>query len=322
MYWLYYLVISLLLSVGIMLILDVRRDDFSVFFRDAQSLTIKLHRRRKENQHISLKKKVELFSGTKKSNFIVRSFSEAAEILAENHESQRIKGVYILSFLCGLMGLVVAMGINNVFLIPPFVLGAALGPVWVVKLTSSNKKKKLNDILEVALSGVTSSYMRNDNIIVAVEENLGFMNGIVKQAFAKFVNENKLVNANISLGIQKLQRAIDNNTFHEWCDALYQCQTDRSLKVTLFPIVNRFSETKAIQAELDTLMMMPFKETITVAIVVILSIPLMAVMNPEWYTTLTTTVVGKIILSIVAFSIIFSINKSVALSVPLKHGEK
>ena len=322
MYWLYYLVISLLLSVGIMLILDVRRDDFSVFFRDAQSLTIKLHRRRKENQHISLKKKVELFSGTKKSNFIVRSFSEAAEILAENHEAQRIKGVYILSFICGLMGLVVAMGINNVFLIPPFVLGAALGPVWVVKLTSSNKKKKLNDILEVALSGVTSSYMRNDNIIVAVEENLGFMNGIVKQAFAKFVNENKLVNAKISLGIQKLQRAIDNNTFHEWCDALYQCQTDRSLKVTLFPIVNRFSETKAIQAELDTLMMMPFKETITVAIVVILSIPLMAVMNPEWYTTLTTTVVGKIILSIVAFSIIFSVNKSVALSVPLKHGEK
>lgn len=321
LFWISF-IISALLSVGIVLIFDIKRSNFGDFFRDAQSLTLKVSRKRKQNRHISLKKKVELFSGKKKSNFIVRSFSEAAEILNENHESHRIKGVYVFSALSGLMGFVVSLSINNVFLVPPFVLGATLIPIWIVKLTSSKKKKKLNDMLEVALSGVTSSYIRNDNIIVAVEENLGFMSGIVKQSFAKFVNENKLVNANVSLGIQKLQRSIDNNTFQEWCDALYQCQTDRSLKVTLFPIVNRFSETKSIQAELDTMMMMPFKETITVAVVVVLSIPLMRVISSDWYNVLVTTTFGKMILSAVAFTIIYAINKSVALSAPLRHGEK
>lgn len=269
-----------------------------------------------------MKKQVAILLGKSRMNFLAKSFSEASAILKETHQEQRIRGTYILSFLCGLFGLVVSVIFANPFLAPPLIIGAALIPVWVIKLTASRNMKQLNSELEVALSGVTMSYIRSSNILDAVSENLPYMNGNVKYAFTRFVNESRMIDSNVSLGIQKLRMAIDNDIFHEWCDALYQCQSDTALNVTLFPIVNKFSETKSIQAELDTLMMLPFKETISVVVLVVFSIPLMYMINADWYLTLTETIGGKIVLSGVAVVIIFAVNRSISLTKPLRHGEK
>ena len=69
-------------------------------------------------------------------------------------------------------------------------------------------------------------------------------------------------------------------------------------------------------------MMVPFKDTISVVVLVVLSIPLMYLISPDWYALLTDTVGGKLILSGVAVVIIFAINKSITLTKPIKHGEK
>lgn len=320
MFWISFLVTALLV-VGIVLAFGLDKRAVAEFFSETKRVSDESARKKKEKKHIPLKKQIEIMTGKQKKNFLVRSFNEATEILIENHEERRIRGVYVLSVLCGVMGLVISAVIKNVFLIPSFVLGAALIPVWMVKLTASGKKKRLNNELEVALSGVTTSYIRSDNFLIAVEENLIYMNGIVKHSFTRFLNESRMINSNISLGIQKLSRSIDNDTFHEWCDAMYQCQSDRTLKATLFPIVNRFSETKSIQAELDTMMMIPFKDTITIVVVVILSIPMMKMLNPDWYAVLVGTVGGQLILGLVALAIIYSINLSISLTRPIKYGE-
>lgn len=315
------LVISLLLSVGAVILLQLDRVITGSAVKQVKKNVKEKIRSRKVGRHISLKKQIELMSGRKRQNFIARNFTEAVTLLQENHEEQRVRGVYILSTICGIIGLIVSFAFENYFLIAPLVLGGFMIPSWVVKLSASGRKKQLNNELEVALSGVTTSYIRSDNLISAVEENLVYMDGIVKREFTKFVNENKLINSNIFLGIQKLSRSIDNVTFHEWCDAMYQCQSDRTLKAALFPIINRFSETKSIQAELDTLMMMPFKDTILMVMIVILSIPMMYLLSPEWYAVLTQTIPGQIILSLVAFAIIFSVNKAVSLTKPIRYGD-
>ncbi|MBP0984862.1 MAG: hypothetical protein J6A19_14165 [Oscillospiraceae bacterium] len=316
------LFVTAFLVAGIILAFRLDKKAFREFFYDVRTDTKKQIRKMRSNKHISMKKQVEMLEGRSRSNFLVRSFNEASSILKETHQEQRIKGIYILSVICGAFGLTLSVIFGNPFLTPPMTIGAALVPVWIVKLSASQNMKRLNDELEVALSGVTMSYIRSSNIIQAVEENLPYMNGSVKYAFTRFVNESRLINSNVSLGIQKLRMAIDNDTFHEWCDAVYQCQSDTALNVTLFPIVNKFSETKSIQAELDTLMMVPFKDTISVVVLVVLSIPLMYLISPDWYALLTDTVGGKLILSGVAVVIIFAINKSITLTKPIKHGEK
>ncbi len=321
MIWIEFLITGFLVA-GIILIFRLNKNAFREFFYDVKTDTKAQVKKMRENKHISMKKQVDMLRGNNKRNFLAQNFIEASAILKESHQEHRIRGVYILSVICGIFGLVISLIFKNVFLIPPLTVGAALVPVWIVKMSASQNTKQLTGELEVALSGITTSYIRNNNILIAVEENLHYMNGTVKYAFTRFVNESRLINSNVSLGIQKLRLSIDNDTFHEWCDAIYQCQSDLSLNVTLLPIINKFSETKSIQAELDTLMMLPFKDTISIVVLVVLSIPLMYMINPEWYALLTGTVGGQIILSATAVAIIYAINKAVGMTTPLKHGEK
>ena len=46
--------------------------------------------------------------------------------------------------------------------------------------------------------------------------------------------------------IKLMKPKIENDVFHEWCDALAACQYDRSLKTTLTPIVSKLSDMKRI----------------------------------------------------------------------------
>ncbi len=321
MFWVSFSV-TVLLVIGIILAFKIDKKCISEFWNSTRTVIVKKSKQRHEKvRHDPIKRKLDMVLNGKKQNFMVRTFKETEVILAENNQRHRIRGVYILSGISAALGVVISIAASNIFLAPPLAFGAALVPTWIVKLKSSKMQKQLNSDLEVALSGITTSYMRNDNIILAAEENLTYLSGIVKNVVFRFVSENRLINSNIAFGIQKMKGSIDNEIFHEWCDALYQCQTDRSLKVTLFPIVNKFSETKAIQAELDTLMLEPFKETISIVIMVILSIPLMSMINKEWYKTLVNTVPGKIIVSLAFFAIVYAINKSVRMTAPIKRGD-
>lgn len=320
MFWISFFV-TILLSIGILLVLKIDKSSLNDFFNVTKAMTVGRITRQKKQKKISLKKRVDLIVNGKKSNFFVRTFQETELILSEMYQKHRLLGVYVLSGICCAFGLLVAWAMKNAFVAPPLAIGAALLPTWIVKLNASRGKKKLMSELEVALSGITTSYLRSDNIISAAEENLVYLENPIKTVFSKFVNENKLINSNVGLGIQKMRNSLNNEIFHEWCDALYQCQSDRTLKSTLFPVVNKFSETKSIQAELDTLMIAPFKETISIAVIVVLSIPLMQLVNAEWFDTLINTVPGQIILGVTFSVLVYAINKSVSLTAPIRRDE-
>lgn len=318
MFWVS-LAVSLLLSAAVILFFNINSE---LIISTLRKLKIIAKRGKNREKKIPLKKKIDLLVNGKKLNFLVRTFRETETILVETHRKNMMRTVYTLSLIFAVISVFISLLSNNLFLMIPLAVGAALIPNWGVKLTSSRAKKKLNAMLEVALSGITTSYLRNDSIIASVEENLVYLEDPLKPVMIKFVNENKLINSNISLGIQKMENVIDNEIFKEWCDALKQCQTDRTLKSTLFPIITKFSETRAIQAELDTMMMTPFKDTISIVVLVILSIPLMSMLNQEWYHTLVDTVPGKIILALTAGIIVYAVNKAVALTAPIRRGEK
>lgn len=313
------IIVSILLVIGCFLLLNLQnlltKNNLKLLKRYAGQKVLHI----KNNKHLSLKKQIDLLKENKKSNFFVKNFAEARDILNKSKQESKIKSVKKQCIIWGIVGFVIALICKNIFLIPTLAIGLALIPLWIVKLTESYLKKTLNDELEVALSSITISYVRNKNLVQAVEENLVNINAPVKQVFLTFYNENKIINSNIIQGIRKMKMSLDSHLFHEWCDAMIQCQNDSFLNVTLYPIVNKFSELKIIQTELDTLMIAPFRDYIVLAIIVLLTIPLLYLLNPIWYHAIVGTVAGKLILSITSIVIFYGINKSINLSKPIEY---
>lgn len=313
------ILVVVLLVLGVMLVLGIGPKDIRPEAKKLAESAVAAHKKRKSNKHVSIKKQIEALTNVKKNNFLVESFNEARSILTSQRRGDKMGTVYVISGICGAVGLAISVLSSNIFLIPPFTVGFTLIPIWVLKLSRGSIRKSLNDELEVALSGITTSYMRNDSIIVAVEENLQILNNPIKPAFVKFINEYKLVDSNIVTGIRKMKQAINHEIFSEWCDAIIQCQSDRSLKTTLFPIINKFSDIKSVQAELDTMMMAPFREYITMVAVLVMIFPLLYLINREMFDILTTTDAGKVILSAISVIVFFGINKAVNLSEPIEY---
>ena len=107
----------------------------------------------------------------------------------------------------------------------------------------------------------------------------------------------------MTAAILDMKQHIDNEVFHEWCDSLILCQNDRSLKSTLTPIVNKLSDMRVVNADLEYMVTGPRKEFITMALLVIGNIPLLYMLNKAWYNSLMNTIPGQIILAVSAVGI-------------------
>ena len=68
---------------------------------------------------------------------------------------------------------------------------------------------------------------------------------------------------------------VPNRVFHEWCNILIQCQSDRSMKNTLPTIAQKFSDVRVVQSELESMMQGPRREAITMMFLVIANVPLL-----------------------------------------------
>jgi hypothetical protein len=90
----------------------------------------------------------------------------------------------------------------------------------------------------------------------------------------------------------------------QWLSALILCQDDITKKVLLRPITQKLSDTKSIQLELNLLLYEPLKEFATMTLLVILNIPLIRILNKEWYEILIGTGPGKFIIAL-SFGFIF-----------------
>ena len=93
---------------------------------------------------------------------------------------------------------------RNFFLVPVLAAGMMFIPFWYIKLTAAYFKKAISAELETALSIITTSYLRNEDIQTAVEENLEYLNPPVKNAFAEFLTRIKLVDPDVDAALRDL----------------------------------------------------------------------------------------------------------------------
>lgn len=267
----------------------------------------------------SIRSEINEAARRKKMSFFRREITEVQEILKITGRSSRFSLICAASLLCFAGGVSLAILMGNVFLVPVLAVGMMFLPFWYVRLTSSHYKKNIAAELETALSIITTAYLRNEDIVTAVEESVPYLNPPVRSVFAGFLAQVKLISPDIDDALHAMKPKIENEVFREWCDAIAACQYDRSLKTTLTPIVSKLSDMRIVNAELEYLVFEPRKEFIIMAMLVVGNVPIMYLLNKDWYHTLMYTAVGQIILAVCAAAIFISTAFVIRLTKPIEY---
>lgn len=306
MQWIYIICFALI-SAGLFALFDVRLKDI---------MEVIFHSRRRT---ATLGDELNVLMGTPAQRFFNQDF-EIKQILKDTGRADRYDAVTRLTLILFAVGAVLALLIGNMYMVPVLGLGFSLIPIWYLRNTSASYKKHLNEELETAISIITTSYLRTEDLIRSVKENLAYINEPVKTTFEAFVYESELINANTTSAINSLKMKIPNRVFHEWANILIQCQSDRSMKNTLPTIVQKFSDVRVVQSELEAMLQEPKREAITMMFLVVANVPLLYFLNKDWFHTLIYTTPGKIALAVCAAIILFSLTQIMKLSKPIEYG--
>lgn len=267
----------------------------------------------------SLRDSIKESSGRKKDGFLRREIKEAQAVLEMTGRGDRFSVICAVALALFCLGGSAAILLGNFFLVPVMSVGFLFVPFWYVKLTASHYKRDVSAELETALSVITTAYLRTEDIVTAVSENLAYLNPPVSKVFQDFLMQIQYVDPDVQTGIRNMRGRIDNVVFAEWCDAISDCQHDRSLKTTLTPIVAKLSDMRNVNAELEYLIAEPRKEFLIMVLFVVGNIPLMYMLNRDWYDVLMHTLLGQIILAITGVAIFISSGFVVKLTRPIEY---
>ena len=254
----------------------------------------------------TLREKVLVAKGKKRSRKLTVELNRIRDALNSTGKGSQFTVACAASLLGIIGGCVAAVAINNYFLIPAFAFAFALIPFGFAKRTINYYDKHIQEELETALSIITTSYVRNDDIVTAVEENVQYLKPPVKDIFAGFVAENRMITSNIKQSIKHLKERVNNGIFAEWCDTLIACQEDRTLKDTLMPIVAKLTDVRIANSEIKGVLSAARIEYFMMAGMLVANIPLLYFLNKDWYSALMNTVPGKIVLAISALAIVIT----------------
>ena len=252
-------------------------------------------------------------------SFIRHEVTEVQSILKITGRENKFPMLCAISLILFAVGGSIAIMLGNLFLVPILAVGLMFIPFWYVRLTQTHFKNDIASELETALSIITTAYLRNEDILTAIEENMDYLNPPILSVFRGFVYRIKMINPDVTAGLQDMREQIENAVFREWCDALIACQFDRNLKTTLTPIVSKLSDMRVINGELENMVFEPRKEFITMQILVLGNIPLLYFLNKNWYHTLMYTSIGQIILAVCFTAIFISTAFVIKLTQPIEY---
>ena len=299
-----YFICFVLLVSGLFSIFDIRLTDVIKIFAFKKAVT--------------LGDELKVLTGTPVKSFFNRDY-EIGQILKDTGKQEQFTFIKRLSLILFAAGALFAVLINNVFMVPVMAIGFSLAPVWYLRSTAGTYKKHLNEELETAVSIISTSYIRTEDIIRSVKDNLPTINEPVKSHFETFIYETEMINANLISAINSLKMKIPNRVFHEWANVMIQCQSDRTMKNILPTVIQKFSDVRIVHSELDAMLNGPRREAFTMMFLVVANIPLLYFLNKDWFHTLLFTTPGKLALAVCAGIILFALSMIMKLSKPIEY---
>lgn len=287
-----YLICFLLLAVGAVLLLKLTPEritgDLMRFVSPKQTLRDKVLTRK----------------GKKKSRKITVELRRIKDALEQTGKGNQFAVACAASLFLMIVGCIIAIMIDNPFLVPVFAIAFAMIPFIYAKRTVAYYDNHVKEELETALSIITTSYVRTDDIVSAVKENIQYLKPPVKDIFAGFVAENMMISSDVKQSIRHLKEKVNNSIFAEWCETLIACQDDRTLKDTLMPIVTKLTDVRIVNNEIKGMLSSARIEYYMMTGMVVGNIPLLYFLNKDWFNALMFTTLGKLVLAICGLVII------------------
>lgn len=314
------IVVLALILLGGLLIMDIRLPRISIWAR-----TREFGQKLEQMSELRVKGKetaseyVDRINGRTRENFAGRSYREARSVYETIGQAERFQRQLVISLLCGAAGLTIGLMLKNIPLAVVLTVGLYFLPLWLTRFSLFRYQRFVNEELEVSLSLITTSYLRSNDILGAVKENLVNIKEPVRSVFTSFYNGLTYIDANAPAQIERMKEQLDNKIFWEWCDILILRQDNHLLQAALPPVVNKFSVLKAQQEANETRMTQPLKMAATMAALVVGFCPLMALLNRAWYENLMYTIPGQVILVGAAITVFVTINKGISLSEPISY---
>ena len=286
-----------------------------IFFKNDLLNLLRISKKSSKETKPSVKGYIDILEGKTKPNVFKKNIDTAKEILIKTDNEAAVTKTMKSALAFSLLGFIFGLLLKNIYLSVSLAGGLYFVPLWAVRFKLYAFDKLTHDELEIALGLITTSYIRGNDIVKAVSENIDNIHYPIKDVFTSFLNNVRYVGEGTKNEIEKMERKIDNKLFHQWCDILILCQDDHTLKHTLTPIINKFSDLKAQQAENETNMLLPIRTTVKMIMVVVSIIPILYLFDSTWFYSLW----GRLLLSITAIVVFWCINAAIDLSSPIEY---
>ena len=267
----------------------------------------------------TLRDKVLIAKNKKKSHRITKMLLHTRDALTAVGKSGQFTFTCAASLVLLIAGCIVAVMVDNFFMIPVFALAFAAIPFLFARNTIKAYDKHIREEMETAMSIVTTSYIRTEDIVGSVKENLAYLKPPIKEIFAGFVGDATMISSDTQASLRNLRDRIDNDIFTEWCDTLISCQDDRTLKDTLLPIVSKLTDVRIVNNELKTVLDAAKNEYLTMVLLVVGNIPLIYALNREWFNSLMFTIPGKIVIAICGMTILVTAGFMMKFTKPIEY---
>ena len=256
----------------------------------------------------------------KKGSKLIGFLKETQDLMKYMHQGDKFTLVCIISILLSILGVVIAVYIDNVFLIPAFIFGFLSLPFVFVRMYSHSYATRLQHELDPTLTQITTSYLRSNDIVKSIEENTpNIQNKSIRVVFEEFLTQIKYINPNEKQAIEDMKDKINNDIWEEWCDGLRKCADDRNLKYLLTPILEKFSILHSIESKIQNALAEIKMSYMVILGIVFANIPLMKMLNDDWYNVLVNSLQGKICLGVVALISVICTIILVFITKPLKY---
>lgn len=135
--------------------------------------------------------------GNKKKHRLYRTLVKMKTALAVTGKSKQFTIVCCASLILFAAGIIVSVLIDNIFLMPVLSVAFALIPFFYTTSTLSYYEKNTKEELETALSIITTSYVRSDDIVAAVRENIKYIKPPLRDVFKSFEGDATAISSNI-----------------------------------------------------------------------------------------------------------------------------
>ena len=267
----------------------------------------------------TLKDKALTARGKKKKSKILSEIERMRRALQETGKEKQFSLACTAAMLLMIAGFIVAIAIDNMFLIPVLAVAFALIPFAYLAKTISIYETQVREEIETALSIITTSYVRSDNLISAVKENITYLKPPVKGIFESFLIEATVISPDIRMSIHNLKDKVKNSIFEEWCDTLISCQNDRTLKDTLMPVVSKLTDVRLVNNSLKTMLAETRREYWMMVAMVLANIPLLYCINKDWYDALMYTTIGKAVIAVCGVVIIITAIRMNKITKPVEY---